>query len=91
MPNPAILAGDFSGETYPAGVGWFARAGPCLPTERPHCTALLGAGYNCMPVDPLTGQPFPGNIVPADRFTSRHRTGCGCQQFLGDSYDSQPA
>ena len=39
--------------------------------ERPIARALLGAGYNCMPVDPTTGQPFPGNIIPASRFTSR--------------------
>ena len=37
----------------------------------PACTTLIGLGYNCMPVDPTTGQPFPGNIVPSSRFTSR--------------------
>ena len=25
MPNPAVLAGDFSAETYPAPAGWLAR------------------------------------------------------------------
>jgi Carboxypeptidase regulatory-like domain/TonB dependent receptor len=70
MPNPATLAGDFSGETYPAGVAGLP-GGPLPAYGTPACTALLGAGYNCMPVDPLTGQPFPGNVVPASRFTSR--------------------
>ncbi|HEX4485472.1 MAG TPA: TonB-dependent receptor [Terriglobales bacterium] len=70
FPNPAVLQGDFSGETYPAGVG--GLPGGALPAYgTSDCTTLLGLGYNCMPVDPMTGQPFPGNIVPADRFTSR--------------------
>jgi len=70
MPNPATLQGDFSGETYPAGIAGLP-GGPLPNYGTPQCTALLAAGYNCMPVDPLTGQPFPGNIVPASRFTSR--------------------
>ncbi len=70
MPNPAVLQGDFSGETYAAGVGGLP-GGPLPAYGTADCTTLLGAGLNCMPVDPLTGQPFPGNIVPADRFTSR--------------------
>ena len=70
MPNPATLAGDFSGETYPAGVAGLP-GGPLPAYGTPACTALLGAGYNCMPVDPLTGQAFPGNMIPSSRFTSR--------------------
>jgi len=70
MPNPAVLQGDFSGETYAAGLAGLP-GGPLPAYGTPDCTTLLGAGYNCMPVDPLTGQPFPGNIVPADRFVSR--------------------
>ena len=70
MPNPATLTGDFSGETYPAGVAGLP-GGPLPAYGTADCTALLGAGYNCMPVDPLSGQPFPGNIVPASRFNSR--------------------
>jgi len=71
MPNPATLTGDFSGETYPAGVAGLP-GGPLPNYGTADCTSLLAAGgYNCMPVDPLTGQPFPGNIVPAGRFTSR--------------------
>src|SRR5215472_10464657 len=75
MPNPATLTGDFSGETYPAGVaklpdGTPLPGGPLPAYGTADCTALLGAGYNCMPVDPLNGLPFPGNAVPSSRFTS---------------------
>ena len=70
MPNPATLAGDFSGETYPAGVAGLP-GGPLPAYGTPDCTALIGAGFNCMPVDPTTGLPFPGNIIPASSFTSR--------------------
>jgi hypothetical protein len=70
MPNPATLTGDFSGETYPVGVAGLP-GGPLPNYGTADCTALLNANYNCMPVDPLTGQPFPGNKVPASRFTSR--------------------
>ncbi len=45
--------------------------GPLPAYGTTDCTALLGAGYNCMPVDPTTGQPFPGNIIDPSRFTSR--------------------
>jgi hypothetical protein len=70
MPNPATLTGDFSGETYPAGVAGLP-GGPLPAYGTPECTALIGANFNCMPVDPTTGQAFPGNIIPADRFTGR--------------------
>ncbi len=69
MPNPAILGGDFSAETYraPGGSG---LPGGLLPNYgTADCTKLLGLGYNCMPVDPLTGANFPGNIVPNARQT----------------------
>ena len=42
MPNPATLAGDFSGETYPAGVAGLP-GGPLPAYGTPDCTALLGA------------------------------------------------
>jgi hypothetical protein len=70
VPSPAALSGDFSAETYAAGLGGLP-GGPLPAYGTPACVTLLGAGYNCMPVDPLTGQPFPGNKVPASRFTSR--------------------
>ncbi len=69
MPNPAILGGDFSAETYkaPSGSGLPGGLLPAYGTA--DCTTLLGLGYNCMPVDPTTGQPFPGNMIPTARQT----------------------
>jgi hypothetical protein len=58
VPNPAALAGDFSAENLPA-------------YGTPACTTNLASSLNCLPVDPLTGQPFPGNKIPSDRITSR--------------------
>jgi len=70
VPNPALLTGDFSNETYPAGVG--GLPGGLLPAYgTPACATLIGLGYDCMPVDPTTGQPFPGNKIPSSAFTSR--------------------
>jgi hypothetical protein len=70
VPNPAVLTGDFSQETYPAGVGGLP-GGPLPAYGTPACTTLIGLGYNCMPVDPTTGQPFPGNVIPSTSITSR--------------------
>jgi hypothetical protein len=75
VPNPATLTGDFSGETYPANLGTvngtFLPGGPLPAYGTPECTALLTLGsYNCMPVNPLTGQAYPNNTVPATAFTS---------------------
>lgn len=69
MPNPAILTGDFSSETYQAPANSGLPGGPLPAYGTADCTALLKVGYNCMPVDPLTGQAFPGNMIPADRQT----------------------
>src|SRR3984893_10952642 len=70
VPNPAVLTGDFSQETYPAGVGGLP-GGPLPAYATAACTTLIGLGYNCMPVDPTTGQAFPGNKIPSTAFTSR--------------------
>ncbi len=65
FPNPAILSGDFSAETYkpPSGSGLPGGLLPAYGTA--DCSKLLSLGGNCMPVDPATGQPFPNNTVPA--------------------------
>ncbi len=73
MPNPAILTGDFSAETYQAPDNPDLTPGvhPLPPYNNPdgslnqECQTLLTLGFNCMPVDPATGQAFPGNIIPA--------------------------
>jgi Carboxypeptidase regulatory-like domain len=69
MPNPSILGGDFSAETYKAPGGSGLPGGILPDYGTADCTKLLSLGYNCMPVDPLTGTNFPGNIVPTARQT----------------------
>ena len=70
VPNPAVLTGDFSAESYAPGIGGLP-GGPLPAYGTPDCATLLANGANCMPVDPTTGAAFPGNIVPAADFTSR--------------------
>ena len=70
VPNPAVLTGDFSSETYPTGLkrpDGSALPGGALPLYgTADCTVLLSLNYNCMPIDPATGQAFPGDkILPA--------------------------
>jgi hypothetical protein len=79
VPNPAVLQGNFSAETYPGDLGnqtvngstVTLPGGPLPAYGTPQCTALLNLGYNCMPVNPLTGQPYPNNTIPSADFTSR--------------------
>jgi len=52
-PDPAQLAGDFSSS------GLTPVTAGCVPS----------ATQFCLPVDPTTGQPFPGNIIPSTRFS----------------------
>ena len=58
VPNTAVLQGNFSAEPLPA----YGSAA---------CAAAQGNNQNCLPVDPTTGLPFPGNVIPASRITSR--------------------
>ncbi len=53
IPTPAELSGDFSQTTYPAVSG--LPGGPLPAYGTAHCTAVLNAGYDCLPVDPTTG------------------------------------
>ncbi|MGB6191921.1 MAG: carboxypeptidase-like regulatory domain-containing protein, partial [Terracidiphilus sp.] len=69
MPNPAILTGDFSAETYRAPAGSGLPGGLLPDYGTADCTTLLSLGYNCMPVDPLTGANFPENAIPGSRQT----------------------
>lgn len=64
LPNPAILNGDFSAETYQAPSGSGLPGGPLPAYGTADCTKLLTYNFNCMPVDPSNGQPFPGNKIP---------------------------
>src|SRR5207248_3297461 len=53
VPDPAQLAGNFSNS------GLTTVTAGCVPS----------ATKFCMPIDPLTGQPFPGNVIPSSRFS----------------------
>jgi hypothetical protein len=66
MPNPAVLTGDFSAETYqPFTVNDVSYPGGPLPAYGTDtCTALLSHGGNCAPIDPTTGQAYGANKVP---------------------------
>ncbi|HEY1901472.1 MAG TPA: carboxypeptidase-like regulatory domain-containing protein [Terracidiphilus sp.] len=72
VPNPAVLTGDFSAETY-APINSTLPGGPLPAYGTATCTALLANGGSCMPVDPTQPglPPFPGNKIPAAYFTSR--------------------
>jgi hypothetical protein len=70
VPNPAVLQGDFSAETYAAGIGGLP-GGPLPAYGTADCGVLLDNGQNCMPIDPTTGAAFPDNKLPSTAFTSR--------------------
>jgi outer membrane receptor protein involved in Fe transport len=55
-PDPAELGGDFSGSGLAPYTG---PGGACIPSQTQFC----------LPIDPETGAPFPGNIIPSTRFS----------------------
>ena len=69
VPTPAELSGDFSQTTYPAVNG--LPGGPLPAFGTPTCTAVLAAGYDCLPADPATGLNDWGTQVPASAQTAR--------------------
>ena len=56
VPDLAQVSGDFSNSGLPA----FGSA---------DCNTALADNKPCMPIDPTTGAPFPGNIIPASSFS----------------------
>jgi hypothetical protein len=56
VPDTNELGGNFAAENLPA-------------PGTPACAAALASSNPCLPVDPETGLPFPGNIIPAGRFS----------------------
>jgi hypothetical protein len=68
VPDPAQLGGDFSGSGLSPVV---AAGGTCIP----------GSAQFCMPIDPQTGLPFPGNIIPTDRFSHLAQVELGAGLF----------
>jgi hypothetical protein len=67
LPNPAVLTGNFSAETYPTSSGNL----PLPAYGSAACTARLSSNQNCMPVNPATGLAFPGNTIPTASITNR--------------------
>jgi len=59
-PDPAQLTGDFSASGLPA----YGTAACNAPV-----TGALAQNQPCMPVDPTTGMPFPGNKIPSSSFS----------------------
>ena len=56
VPTAAELNGNFAGSGFPA-------------YGTPACASALAGGNPCMPIDPNTGQPFAGDVVPSTRFS----------------------
>jgi hypothetical protein len=56
VPDKNELGGNFSAENLPTP-GTAA------------CATALASSNPCLPVDPLTGAAFPGNIIPTGRFS----------------------
>lgn len=73
IPSPAILAGNFDGEmtNYSDAKGKIIGHGVLPAVGTTQCDNNLSNGLNCMPVDPMTGQPFMGNTIPSAQITSR--------------------
>jgi hypothetical protein len=57
-PSLAELGGDFS-----------AYSATLFPYGTAKCTTQLTKNLPCLPIDPQTGQPFPGNKIPSSRFS----------------------
>ena len=57
VPDPTQLTGDFASTGLPA-------------FGTPACQAALSGANPCIPIDPTTGQPFPGNVIPPGRFSN---------------------
>ncbi len=65
VPNPAWLAGDFSAS------GLTPVTAGCIPS----------ATTFCMPIDPTTGAPFPGNMIPSSSFSRLAQVAIGAGLF----------
>ena len=54
-PSPAQLAGNLADNSY--GTGFF-------PTSSSYCQSLPSSPHCVNVINPATGQPFPGNVIP---------------------------
>jgi hypothetical protein len=76
VPDPAQLAGDFSGA---------AATLPAFGT--PACAAQLATNLPCMPVDPNTGQPFAGSAIDPSRFSRLAKETLSLKMFPAPNCD----
>ncbi len=58
VPSAAQMGGNLADDS--AGIG-------IIPTDSPFCTSNSGSPKCFNVIDPTTGQPFPGNVIPEDR------------------------
>jgi len=72
VPDAAELTGNFSGENLPA----YGTPGCNDPK-----TGALVNNLPCMPVNPATGLPFPGNTIPSSSFSRLAATELGAGLF----------
>jgi len=68
VPTAAQVNGDFSASGLPA----YGSA---------NCDTALGNNNPCMPIDPTTGQPFSGNVIPSGRFSKLANVTLGANLF----------
>ena len=64
VPDTSELGGNFSTENLPAG-----PPNPNVGSPGYACYLALKNSNPCLPVDPVTGLPFPGNVIPTSRFS----------------------
>jgi hypothetical protein len=72
VPGLTELKGDFSGLNLPA----YGTPGCNDPS-----TGNLSKNLPCLPVDPQTGLPFPGNKIDSSRFSKLARVSLGANIF----------
>jgi outer membrane receptor protein involved in Fe transport len=65
VPDPAQLGGNFSAS------GLTPVTAGCIPS----------ATTFCMPIDPTTGAPFPGNVIPTSSFSRLAQVAIGARLF----------
>ncbi len=71
VPDPTQLSGNFAASGLPA---FSSVAGS-------PCQLAIAAGNSCLPVDPTTGQPFAGNVIPSSRFSRVAKVTLGASLF----------
>ena len=71
VPDPTQLSGNFASSGLPV---FSTVAGS-------PCQVAIAAGNSCLPVDPTTGLPFPGNIITPDRFSRVAQVALGANLF----------